>query len=91
MDWAQASANTPICEAKNIILRDVVQAIIDGADDEQSVMAMLQMDPSDTGAELLPEVIEVFLPVIEAYKSGACKSSCAGCSGGCGGITNSEQ
>jgi len=84
MEWAQASANTPICEAKNITLRDVVQAIIDGANDEQGIMDMLQMNPSDAGANLLPEVIEVFLPVVEAYRSGGCRSSCEGCSG-CGG------
>ena len=84
MDWATASANTPICEAKNITLRDVVRAIMDGANDEQSIMDMLQMDSSDIGAELLPEVIEVFLPVVEAYRSGGCGSTCSGCSG-CGG------
>ena len=83
MDWAQASANTPICEAKNISLRDVVQAIIDGASDEQSVMEMLQMDSRDTGADLLPEVIGVFLPIVEAYRHGGCGGACAGCSG-CG-------
>jgi hypothetical protein len=84
MEWAQASANTPICEAKNITLRDVVQTIIDGASDQQSIMDMLQMDSSDIGAELIPEVIEVFLPVVKAYRSGGCGSSCGGCSG-CGG------
>ena len=84
MDWSRASANTPICEEKNVTLRDVVQAIIDGASDEQSIMDMLQMEPSDTGADLLPEVIEVFLPIVEAYRSGGCGNSCSGCSG-CGG------
>ena len=84
MDWSQASANTPICEAKNITLRDVVQALIDGANDQQSVMDMLHMDTSDAGSELLPEVMEVFLPIVEAYRSGGCGGACAGCSG-CGG------
>jgi hypothetical protein len=83
MNWSQASANTPICEAKNVTLRDVVQTMIDGASDKQTIMDMLQMDSSDIGADLLPEVIEVFLPIIEAYKSGGCGNSCAGCSG-CG-------
>ena len=83
MDWSQASANTLICEAKNVTLRDVVQTIIDGANDEQTVMNMLQMDYSDVGSDLLPEIIEVFLPIIEAYKSGGCGRSCAGCTG-CG-------
>jgi hypothetical protein len=84
MDWTQASADTPICEEKNITLRDVVQAIIDGASDEQSIMDVLQMDSSDAGTELLKEVLEVFLPVVEAYRSGGCAGSCAGCAG-CGG------
>jgi hypothetical protein len=83
MDWTQASANTPICEARNVTLRDVVQAIIDGASDEESLMEMLQMESQDAGAELLPEVIEVFLPIVEAYRHGGCGGSCAGCSG-CG-------
>ena len=83
MDWSKASANTPICEAKNVFLRDVVQLIIDGASDEQSIMEMLEMDSSDVGADLLPEIIEVFLPVVEAYRSGGCRNTCAGCSG-CG-------
>ena len=83
MDWAQASANTPICEAKNVTLRDVVQAIIDGASDETSIMEMLKMESSDSGSDLLPEVIEVFLPIVEAYRRGGCGGGCAGCSG-CG-------
>lgn len=83
MDWAHASANTPICEAKNVTLRDVVQAIIDGASDEQSIMYMLKMDSGDSGSDLLPEVIEVFLPIVEAYRHGGCGGECAGCSG-CG-------
>jgi len=83
MDWSQASANTPICEAKNITLRDVVQAMIDGANDEQTIMDMLQMDSSDVGTELLPEVIEVFLPIIDVYKNNGCSRCCAGCTG-CG-------
>jgi len=83
MDWSQASANTPICEAKDVTLRDVVQAIIDGASDERTIMNMLQMDSSDVGAELIPEIIDVFLPIVEAYKSGGCGNTCEGCSG-CG-------
>jgi hypothetical protein len=83
MDWSQASANTTICEAKNITLRDVVQAIIDGASDEQSIMDMLKMDSTDTGIDLLTEVLEVFLPIIEAYKSGGCGKPCSSCPG-CG-------
>ena len=85
MDWSQASVDTPICEAKKITLRDVVQVILDGANDKQSIMDMLQMDSSDAGANLLPEIAEFFLPIAEAYKSSGCRSSCAGCSGGCGG------
>ena len=83
MDWAQAPANTLICESKNVTLRDVVQSIIDGANDEQSIMEMLKMDSSDSGADLLPEVLGVFLPIVEAYRSGGCGGGCAGCSG-CG-------
>jgi len=84
MDWSQASANTHICEAKNITLRDVVQSMMYGANSEESIMDMLQMNPSDAGADLLPEIVEFFLPIVEIYKSGGCKSACAGCSGGCG-------
>ena len=84
MDWSQAAANTTICEAKNVTLRDVVQAIIDGASDEQSIMDALQMEPSDSGVSLLPEVIEVFLPIVEAYRNGGCSGGCSGCAG-CGG------
>jgi hypothetical protein len=83
MDWSRASANTAICEAKNVTLRDVVQAIIDGASDEQSIMDMLHMDSSDSGADLLPQVLEVFLPIVEAYRNGGCGNTCSGCSG-CG-------
>ena len=84
MDWSQAAANTPICEAKNVALRDVVQAIIDGASDEQSIMEALQIDSSDSGVDLLPEIIEVFLPIVEAYRNGGCSGGCSGCAG-CGG------
>lgn len=81
MDWAKASATTPVCEAKDVVLRDVVQAIIDGAYDEQSIMAILGMDSTDAGAELIPEILEVFVPVVEAYRQGGCGGGCAGCKG----------
>lgn len=84
MDWTRAAADTPICEDKNVVLRDVVQVIIDGAADEQSTMTALGMNAADAGAELIPEILEIFVPVVESFKSGGgCGGRCAGCSG-CG-------
>lgn len=81
MDWTKAAATTPICEAKDVALRDVVQVIIDGASDNESTLAALGMESTDAGADLISEILEVFVPIVEAYRSGGCGGGCAGCSG----------
>ncbi len=84
IDWARAAADTVVCPEKNILLRDVVQTIMDGFETPDDVMVELQITPDDNGSENIKEILDIFVPVISAWKSGSCGGSCAGCSGGCG-------
>ena len=48
-------------------------------------MNELNINSDDEGAENIPEILEIFVPVINAWKSGSCGMGCEGCSGSCGG------
>lgn len=85
MDWMKASAATVVCEEKGMTLRDVVQGIMDGAETPEEIMEMLNLTSADKGAEQIPEILEIFVPVVSAWKSGGCGGGCSGCGGGCGG------
>jgi len=84
MDWGRASAATVVCEGKGTTLRDIVQSIMDGAETPDTVMELLGLTSGDKGAEQIPEIMDVFVPVVNAWKSGSCGGGCAGCGGGCG-------
>ncbi|NLL35988.1 MAG: hypothetical protein GX256_00525 [Fretibacterium sp.] len=85
MNWAKASAATVVCEEKGITLRDVVQEIMDGAETSKEIMEMLDLKDSDKGAEQIDEIVDVFVPVVNAWKSGGCRGGCSGCSSSCCG------
>ncbi|MDR1048253.1 MAG: hypothetical protein LBL51_00735 [Synergistaceae bacterium] len=86
MNWARASAATVVCEEKGTTLRDIVQGIMDGAETPATVMELLGLSGEDKGADHIPEIMEVFVPVVNAWKSGSCGGGCAGCGGGCSGL-----
>ena len=85
IDWGRAPASTPVCEDKGIYLRDVVQAILDGFETPETVMEELNLTADDEGAGEIPAILNIFVPVINAWKSGSCGMGCAGCTGSCGG------
>ena len=85
IDWGRAPADTPVCIEKEIYLRDIVQTILDGFETPEEVMEELQLTSEDSGAEEIPAILEIFVPVINAWKSGSCGGGCAGCTGSCGG------
>ncbi|MBQ7197511.1 MAG: hypothetical protein IJS40_08910 [Synergistaceae bacterium] len=84
-DWGRAPADTIVCPAKEIYLRDIVQTILDGFETPEEVMTELQLTTDDAGVENIPAILEIFVPVINAWKSGSCGMGCAGCNGSCGG------
>ncbi|MDR1649403.1 MAG: hypothetical protein LBR71_04005 [Synergistaceae bacterium] len=84
MNWARASAATVVCEEKGTTLRDIVQGIMDGAETPGTVMQFLGLTDADKGTESIPEIMDVFVPVVSAWKSGGCGGGCAGCGGSCG-------
>jgi hypothetical protein len=83
MNWARASAATVVCEEKGTTLRDVVQGIMDGAETPDTVMQLLGLSETDKGTENIPDIMDVFVPVVSAWKSGGCGGGCAGCGGSC--------
>ena len=85
MDWVKASATTVVCEEKGTTLRDVVQGIMDGAETPEAVMAELELTGTDEGADQIPAILDVFVPVVNAWQTGICSGGCSGCSGGCCG------
>ena len=85
IDWGRAPADTPVCPEKEIYLRDIVQTILDGYETPELVMEELEISPSDVGADQVPEILNIFVPVIAAWRSGSCGGNCAGCGGSCGG------
>ena len=84
-DWGRAPADTPVCIAKEIYLRDVVQTILDGYETPEEVMEVLSLTHEDGVTDDISAILEVFVPVINAWKSGSCGMGCAGCTGSCGG------
>ena len=85
MEWIKAPADTPVCPAKNVLLKDIVQLILDGAETPEDIMEMLDLTDTDKGADQIPAILDVFVPVVNAWRSGGCGGGCAGCSGGCCG------
>ena len=85
IDWGRAPADTPVCEAKGIYLRDVVQSILDGYETQPEIMEELNLTDSDEGVNEIQAILDIFVPVINAWKSGSCGMGCAGCTGSCGG------
>ena len=84
MDWARASAATVVCEEKGTTLRDIVQGIMDGAETPADLMELLDLTSGDEGADKIPEIMDVYVPVVNAWKGGGCGGGCAGCGGSCG-------
>lgn len=85
IDWSRAPANTPVCGDKGIYLRDIVQSILDGYETQEEILDVLALTYDDEGVDQIPEILDIFVPVINAWKSGSCGMGCAGCSGSCGG------
>ena len=86
VDWSRAPADTPVCEAKSIYLRDIVQAILDGYDTKETVMENLSLDENDGVSDDVQAILDIFVPVINSWRFGSgCSGSCASCGGGCGG------
>ena len=86
VDWSRAPANTPVCEDKGIYLRDIVQAILDGYETKEEVMESLALVDDDEGTGEIQAILDIFVPVINAWKSGVgCGGGCEGCAGGCAG------
>ena len=85
IDWGRAPADTVVCAEKEIYLRDIVQAILDGYETTEDVMDVLSLTKEDSGVDAIPEILDIFVPVINAWRSGSCGMGCAGCSGHCGG------
>jgi hypothetical protein len=83
MNWARASAATVVCEEKGTTLRDIVQGIMDGAETPDTVMQLLGLTEADKGTENIPDIMDVFVPVVSAWRSGSCGGGCAGCGGRC--------
>ena len=79
----RASATTVVCEEKGTTLRDVVQGIMDGAETPEEIMEMLELTSSDKGTEQIPDILDIFVPVVNAWRSGGCGGGCEGCGGGC--------
>ena len=85
IDWGRAPADTPVCEEKGIYLRDIVQSILDGCETRSAIMEVLSLTDEDEGVEEIQAILDIFVPVINAWKSGSCGMGCAGCTGSCGG------
>ena len=83
VDWGRAPADTVVCAEKEIYLRDIVQTILDGFETPEEVMEELQLEADDVGVENIQAILDIFVPVISAWKSGSCGMGCEGCSGGC--------
>lgn len=85
IDWVKAPANTLVCKEKGIMLKDIVQCILDGAEKREFVMEELDLTDKDEGVEQLDQIMDVFVPVVNAWKQGGCGGDCNGCGGCCGG------
>ncbi len=86
IDWSRAPADTPVCEEKNVYLRDIVQAILDGYDTKETVMENLSLEENDGVSDDVQAILDIFVPVINSWRfGGGCSGSCASCGGGCAG------
>lgn len=85
IDWSRAPADTPVCLSKDIYLRDIVQSILDGYETQEGIMEALALTENDEGVSEIQDILDIFVPVINAWKSGSCGMGCAGCTGSCGG------
>ena len=81
MDWIKAPADTPVCPEKNVLLRDVVQLVLDGVEKPRAVMAELGLTDDDAGVDQISVILDIFVPVVNAWQSGTCGAGCSGCSG----------
>ena len=85
VDWSRAPADTPVCEEKNVYLRDIVQSILDGYDTTDKVMEYLSLEETDGVTGDVQAILDIFVPVINSWRfGGGCSGSCASCGGGCG-------
>ena len=86
-NWIKAPADAFVCESKGIMLRDVVQLVLDGYEDLAATMAELGLDESDNCTQDVKDILDIFVPVVNAWQEGAgscgCAGGCSGCSGGC--------
>ena len=85
IDWGRAPADTPVCPAKDIYLRDIVQSILEGYETREDIMQTLALEESDEGVSDIQEILNIFVPVVNAWRTGSCGMGCAGCTGSCGG------
>ena len=85
MEWIKAPADTPVCPEKGVLLKDVVQLVLDGLESPEAIMAELELTDADEGVEQIPEILSIFVPVVNAWQAGTCCAGCSGCSGGCCG------
>ena len=84
INWMRAPADTPVCAEKEIFLSDVIQAILDGFETPEEIMEELSLTAEDSGSEEIPAILDIFVPVINAWRSGAgCGGSCESCGGCC--------
>ena len=85
IDWSRAPADTPVCESKEIYLRDIVQSILDGYETKPEIMEALSLTDDDEGVSEIQAILDIFVPVINSWRfGGGCSGSCASCGGGCG-------
>ena len=86
-NWIKAPADAFVCEAKGVMLRDVVQLVLDGYEDLAATMAELGLDESDNCTQDVKDILDIFVPVVNAWSevsgSCGCAGGCSGCSGGC--------
>ncbi|HCA41044.1 MAG TPA: hypothetical protein DEP01_05830 [Aminobacterium sp.] len=81
MDWGMVPGETVVIKSKDITLRDIVQAIVDGADTVPAVKETFGLTDADEGVNDLEDILDVFVPAIDALRNGGC----SGCGGGCSG------
>ena len=48
-------------------------------------MAELELTGTEEGTDQIPAILDVFVPVVNAWQTGICSGGCSGCSGGCCG------
>ncbi|MBQ9581581.1 MAG: hypothetical protein IJR21_04345 [Synergistaceae bacterium] len=89
--WVKAPADTFVCESKGVMLRDVVQLVLDGYEDLDATLRELGLDASpddlDHCRQDMKDILDIFVPVVNAWQAGSqscgCGGGCPGCAGGC--------